>query len=215
MSEVPALVPCSSPRTPSSGRSPASMSRSSRSDAVSIAVTTSTGLDFVAATRTVERRPSRMSAPAARARRSAVVMPTSCPTPDRPGAARRHTERVPRSRSIEVARSSLTIPGGHMGELELVGLHEDGEHLVLSAADGQKYRLRIDEPLRAAVRRDRPQLEKLRVEQAGALPPREIQARIRAGATAQTLADETGLPIEHVRRFEGAVLDERAFVEHR
>lgn len=99
-----------------------------------------------------------------------------------------------------------------MGELELVGLHEDGEHLVLSAADGQKYRLRIDEPLRAAVRRDRPQLEKLRVEQAGALPPREIQARIRAGATAQTLADETGLPIEHVRRFEGAVLDERAFV---
>lgn len=99
-----------------------------------------------------------------------------------------------------------------MGELELVGLHEDGEHLVLSTADGQKYRLRIDEPLRAAVRRDRPQLEKLRVEQAGALPPREIQARIRAGATAQTLADETGLPIEHVRRFEGAVLDERAFV---
>ena len=43
-----------------------------------------------------------------------------------------------------------------MGELELVGLHEDGEHLVLSAADGQKYRLRIDEALRAAVRRDRP-----------------------------------------------------------
>jgi hypothetical protein len=99
-----------------------------------------------------------------------------------------------------------------MGELELVGLHEDGEHLVLSAADGQKYRLRIDEPLRAAVRRDRPQLEQLRVEQAGALPPREIQARIRGGATAQTLADETGLPIEHVRRFEGAVIDERAFV---
>lgn len=99
-----------------------------------------------------------------------------------------------------------------MGELELVGLHDDGEHLVLSAADGQTYRLRIDEPLRAAVRRDRPQLEQLRVEQSGGLPPREIQARIRAGATAQSLADETGLPIELVRRFEGAVLDERAFV---
>ena len=99
-----------------------------------------------------------------------------------------------------------------MGELELVGLHDDGEHLVLSTADGQTYRLLIDEPLRAAVRRDRPQLEQLRVEQSGALPPREIQARIRAGATAQSLADETGLPIELVRRFEGAVLDERAFV---
>ena len=49
-----------------------------------------------------------------------------------------------------------------MGELELVGLHEDGEHVVLAAPDGQRYRLRIDEPLRAAVRRDRPQLEQLR-----------------------------------------------------
>ena len=43
-----------------------------------------------------------------------------------------------------------------MGELELVGLHDDGEHLVLSGPDGQRFRLRIDEPLRAAVRRDRP-----------------------------------------------------------
>ena len=37
-----------------------------------------------------------------------------------------------------------------MAELELIGLHEDGEHLVLAAADGQRYRLHIDEPLRAA-----------------------------------------------------------------
>ncbi len=42
---------------------------------------------------------------------------------------------------------------------------------------------RIDEPLRAAVRRDRPQLEQLRAEQASVMAPREIQARIRAGAT--------------------------------
>ena len=48
-----------------------------------------------------------------------------------------------------------------MDELELVGLADDGEHLVLTRADGQRFRVRIDEPLRAAVRRDRPQLEQL------------------------------------------------------
>lgn len=99
-----------------------------------------------------------------------------------------------------------------MGELELVGLHEDGEHVVLAGPDGQRFRLRIDEPLRAAVRRDRPQLEQLRSEQAGALSPREIQARIRAGATAAEVAASSGLTVEAVRRYEGPVLAEREFV---
>ncbi len=99
-----------------------------------------------------------------------------------------------------------------MGELELVGLHEDGEHLVLAGPDGARFRLRIDEPLRAAVRRDRPQLEQLRAESAGTLSPREIQARIRAGATTQEVADDAGLPVERVRRYEGPVLAEREHV---
>lgn len=99
-----------------------------------------------------------------------------------------------------------------MAELELVGLHEDGEHLVLVGPDGARFRLRIDEPLRAAVRRDRPQLEQLRAESAGTLSPREIQARIRAGATTQEVADSAGLPIERVRRYEGPVLAEREHI---
>jgi hypothetical protein len=99
-----------------------------------------------------------------------------------------------------------------MDELELVGLHDDGEHLVLSRGDGQRFRLRIDEALRAAVRRDRPQLEQLRAESAGTLSPREIQARIRAGATTQEVAEGAGITVEHVRRFEGPVLAEREYV---
>ncbi len=99
-----------------------------------------------------------------------------------------------------------------MDELELVGLHDDGEQLVLARADGTRFRVRIDEPLRAAVRRDRPQLEQLRAENAGTLAPREIQARIRAGATAQEVADSAGLAVEHVRRYEGPVLAEREYV---
>jgi len=99
-----------------------------------------------------------------------------------------------------------------MSELELVGLHEDGEHLVLVGPDGQRFRLRIDEPLRAAVRRDRPQLEQLRAERYGTLAPREIQARIRAGQTAAAVAESAGIAVEQVRRYEGPVLAEREHI---
>ncbi|WP_250446904.1 septation protein SepH [Actinotalea sp. C106] len=99
-----------------------------------------------------------------------------------------------------------------MSELSLVGLHEGGEHVVLEGPDGQRFRLPIDEALRAAVRRDRPQLEQVRAEAAGALPPREIQARVRAGASAEEVAEDSGMRVEIVRRYTGPVLAEREYV---
>ncbi|MGC5166432.1 septation protein SepH [Luteimicrobium sp. DT211] len=102
-----------------------------------------------------------------------------------------------------------------MNELNLVGLHEDGESLVLAGPMGERYTVRIDDALRAAVRRDRPQLEQLRASSTATLPVREIQARIRAGATAEEVATEAGVPVEHVRRYEGPVLAEREHVVDR
>ena len=99
-----------------------------------------------------------------------------------------------------------------MHDLQLVGVHNDGEHLVLTGGDGQRYRVRIDEPLRAAVRRDRARLGQLQIQTEGGLRPKEIQARIRAGETAETVAERSGLPLEHVRRYEGPVLAERQHV---
>jgi len=99
-----------------------------------------------------------------------------------------------------------------MDELELVGLHDDGEHVVVEGPDGDRFKLRIDEPLRAAVRRDRPRLELLRAEGGAALPPREIQARIRAGYTAEEVAESGDIAVELVRRYEGPVLAEREFL---
>ncbi len=99
-----------------------------------------------------------------------------------------------------------------MQDLTLVGVHDDGEHLVLSASDGQRYRVRVDESMRAAVRRDRPRLGQLQIETDGRLRPRDIQARIRAGESAEGVAEDSGLPIEYVRRYEGPVLAEREFV---
>jgi len=96
-----------------------------------------------------------------------------------------------------------------MHDLTLVGVHDDGEHVVLASTDGQRFKLLVDESLRAAVRRDRPRLGQLQIEMDGRLRPRDIQARIRAGQSAAEVADAAGLPIEHVRRFEGPVLAER------
>lgn len=99
-----------------------------------------------------------------------------------------------------------------MADVELIGLDEDGEHVVLAASDGTRFRLRIDEQLRAAVRRDRPQLEQLRATAMSSLSPREIQAHIRAGLSAEDVARNAGISIDHVRRYEGPVLAEREFV---
>ena len=96
-----------------------------------------------------------------------------------------------------------------MDELELVRLHEDGERLVLAARDGAQSTLPITDALRAAIRRDRPRLESTRAQEATALRPREIQERLRAGETCEALAEASGLPIDHVRRFEYAVQSER------
>ncbi len=97
-----------------------------------------------------------------------------------------------------------------MAELELEGLHPDGEHLVLIGQDGHRYRLAIDDALRAAVRRDRAQLEQVR--SAEHLRPREIQSLVRAGTSVEDVARDAGLPVEHVRRYEGPVAAERAYV---
>ncbi len=100
-----------------------------------------------------------------------------------------------------------------MPELRVVAVSNDGTRLVLKAADSTEYTLPIDERLRAAVRNDRARLGQIEVE--NHLRPRDIQARIRAGASAEEVAQFAGIPVDRVRRFEGPVLAERAFMAER
>ena len=102
-----------------------------------------------------------------------------------------------------------------MRELELDGIHDDGEHLILTDSDGERYTLRIDEALRAAVRRDRPALGMIRAAEAGALRPKDIQAMLRSGRSAEDIAEMSQIPVDHVRRYEGPVLAERAWTAQR
>jgi len=97
-----------------------------------------------------------------------------------------------------------------MRQLRFVGLDEDGTMLVCADESGQEYLLPVEGRLRAAVRQDRTRLGQVDPGRAeSTLTPREIQARIRAGETAEQVATAAGVPVERVRRFEGPVLRER------
>lgn len=102
-----------------------------------------------------------------------------------------------------------------MRDLRLIGVHDDGEHLVVTDDAGEEYRLRIDEPLRAAARRDRPRLGQLQIAIDNDVRPREVQAMIRAGASADEVAARTGWDLDKIARFEGPVLAEREHIATR
>lgn len=99
-----------------------------------------------------------------------------------------------------------------MQDLQLIGVHEDGEHLLLSGAEGARFRMPVDEPLRAAIRHDRPRLGRQPIDPDGGLRPRDVQALIRAGASAEETAERAGWSVEKVHRYEGPILAEREHV---
>ncbi len=108
-----------------------------------------------------------------------------------------------------------------MQELRLVGV--DGEHLLLSGEEGTSYRLPVDDALRtASTRAGEPQAPAPAPEEPRRKPakppvpltPRDIQARIRSGATAEQVSAESGLDLAHVERYEGPVRAERDYVAY-
>ncbi len=94
-----------------------------------------------------------------------------------------------------------------MSELRLVRV-ADGNQLILSDDSGDEHTLAITEELRSALRRT----VRTPDSESATMPPREIQALLRAGATIDEVAAESGLDVEHIERFEGPVAAERAWV---
>lgn len=100
-----------------------------------------------------------------------------------------------------------------MRELTLIGLDVDGNHVICEGGDpADKFLVRVDDRLRAAVRGDRAGLvqSKKDSEVKGMLRPRDIQARIRAGASVEELAESSGVDVSKIERFANPVLLERA-----
>ncbi len=99
-----------------------------------------------------------------------------------------------------------------MQELRLVAVSEDGTYAVLlTPGQSGRFALPIDDRLRIVARGQFSRLAQYEIEVERPLRPKEIQDRIRAGETAEEIADAAGVPIDRVRRFEGPVLAERAY----
>jgi hypothetical protein len=99
-----------------------------------------------------------------------------------------------------------------MHQLRLVAVSEDGSYAILAVPGrGGRFSLPIDDRLRTVARGQFSRLAQYEIEVENPLRPKEIQDRIRAGETAEEIADAAGVPIERVRRFEGPVLAEREY----
>lgn len=100
---------------------------------------------------------------------------------------------------------------------QLIGLNDEKSHLVIRAA-GKEYSLEITSRLRQLVRESSrsaitaPPGGPWPTSAEPSLTPREIQSRIRAGQTAADVAENANISIDMVRRYEGPVLAERAYV---
>lgn len=98
-----------------------------------------------------------------------------------------------------------------MRELTLIGLGVDGKHIICEGGNpADKFLIRLDDRLRAAVRGDATRTQVSRDSEVRAvLRPKDIQARIRAGASVQEVAESSGMDISKVERFAHPVLLER------
>ncbi|HEY5855333.1 MAG TPA: septation protein SepH [Aldersonia sp.] len=98
-----------------------------------------------------------------------------------------------------------------MRELRVIGLSPDGKQIVcVDTANGQKFRIPADEKLRAASRGDMSRLGQIEVELESSLRPRDIQARIRNGASVEQVAAESGMAVHRVETFAYPVMLERS-----
>lgn len=100
-----------------------------------------------------------------------------------------------------------------MRELKMVRVDVGGKHLICAAGDAaETFKLVVDEQLKAAVRGETapPEQPQLDIVVTNMLSPKEIQAKIRAGASVEQVATASGSDLARVRRFAHPVLLERA-----
>lgn len=102
-----------------------------------------------------------------------------------------------------------------MVHLTLAGLSQDKARLVLVSDAGVEFTLDIDARLRAALRGDVDRLGQLEITMESTLRPRDIQARIRAGASPDEVARAGQTTVERIMGFVAPVLAERAHVAER
>jgi Protein of unknown function (DUF3071) len=99
-----------------------------------------------------------------------------------------------------------------MRELKVVGLDADSKYIICEGDDpAEQFKLAADDRLRAALSGEpaQPEQPHLEIEVTNMLSPKEIQAKIRAGASVEQVAAASGSDVSRIRRFANPVLLER------
>jgi hypothetical protein len=105
-----------------------------------------------------------------------------------------------------------------MRPVRFVALSEDGQALVLADEVGRLLALPIDDRISGALHTDGTPhpigtaVAVANAEVMASLSPRDIQARIRSGESAEDVARVAGVPVDRVLRYAGPVLQERAML---
>jgi hypothetical protein len=109
-----------------------------------------------------------------------------------------------------------------MRPVRFVALSEDGQAFVLADEVGRLLSLPIDDRVSAAARVDRSRAGQATAppplsgsgsqDPEASLSPRDIQARIRSGESAEDVARVANVPVDRVLRYAGPVLQERAML---
>ncbi|MBO0846681.1 MAG: DUF3071 domain-containing protein [Nocardioides sp.] len=98
-------------------------------------------------------------------------------------------------------------------------MSEDGRKLVLVSDAGVEFTVDVDDRLRAALSSkrggDQARLGQLETQMQSTLRPRDIQARIRAGETPESVAQVAGTSVDKVMPYAAPVLAEREHVAQR
>jgi hypothetical protein len=99
-----------------------------------------------------------------------------------------------------------------MRELKVVGLDADSKYVICEGAGpAEQFKLAVDDRLRELLRGGKaaPEQPQLDIEVTNLLSPKEIQAKIRAGASVEQVAAASGSDLSRIRRFAHPVLLER------
>lgn len=99
-----------------------------------------------------------------------------------------------------------------MIELQLLGVGADGESVVFTDDNGERYVTPITDELRASLRRDRPALQVHPSVEKPSLRPSEIQRLLRAGMTAAEISAEHHVDIAFILKFEPPIRTEKTYI---
>ena len=102
-----------------------------------------------------------------------------------------------------------------MAKLTFTGRSADGKRLLLVDESGQEHFLVIDARLRRALSGVPESNGQLEIPMESTLRPRDIQTRIRAGESPESVAHAAGTSVEKIMPFAAPVMAERAHVAER